>query len=114
MKYLIYKGVIVMSKNQEFENISLKPIQDKIKKTIQSMLVSIVITDQNLKPMKWIPIDENKIESDMHYFSKTSLTTLIEEHYISIKYLTSTKVFLGITDSNASFTIYQELPLCAN
>lgn len=103
-----------MNTLKDFNNISLKPIQDKMKKPIKSTLVSIVITNQNLQPMKWIPIDSQTIATESQEFSKADLVALIEEHYISINYLNAAKIFLGITNNNASFTIYKEVQLCKN
>lgn len=103
-----------MHHQQEYRNISLQPIQDRVKSKIQSALVSIVITNQNLLPMKWIPIDSEKVSNDTHSFSDSTLIELIEEHYISVKYLTEVKVFLGVTENNSQFTVYQELHVCKN
>lgn len=101
-----------MNQLQEYETISLKPIQEKLKRNIPSSLVSIVITNQSLDAVKWLPLDTKKINIDEQDFPMDELIALIEEHYISIQYLTEAKVFLGITDNRGSFFIYQEMSLC--
>lgn len=101
-----------MNQQQNQPIISLEPLQGKNPRRIQPLIISMVVTNQNMVPVKLIPLDNEKITTDIHYFDNTSLRSMIEEQYMSFRHLDAARVFLGITETSSVFYVYQELKLC--